>query len=255
MAWNILGSAHQARGENEAARACYETAIKLVRTLPAAGSTYASALTNLGSLEINMGQFQAAENLLRKAKGISAKAADHVGMVAIETNLAVLAIDRNDIHAARGFLADAFREAEPANKLGDSDRAALYSIHGSLAAKGRDFATAVRDYQQSIDLWIRACGPKYYLIAVGYTLQADAYRELGEYDRASGDLSAALTLLDQTMGKETQLYAATELAQARLLRATGAKAKASQTEADAKSRLTAARRQQCDACSISAAVF
>ena len=64
--------------------------------------------------------------------------------------------------------------------LSDSDQAEIYGIKGTLAARARDFATAVSDYQQSIDFWIRARGPKDYLAARGYAMQADAYLAIGD---------------------------------------------------------------------------
>jgi tetratricopeptide (TPR) repeat protein len=138
-AWNTLGSAHQDLGDYEAARRCYEAATRLLRTLPAASSTYASTLTNLGSLEISMGQLGAAETSLRKAKGLYVEAGNHARLTEIAISLPTLAIRRNDNHAAGGFLADAFREAETVKDLALSDRASIYSIKGSLAAKARDF--------------------------------------------------------------------------------------------------------------------
>ena len=254
-AWNFLGPAYEALGNYEAARRSYEAAIQLLRTHPAASSIRASALNNLGSLEIYLGQIKAAETALRKAKGLYAEADDRAGLAEVATNLALLALSRNDMHAARSFLVDAFREAERTKDLNNSDRAEMYSIKGNLAARDHDFAAAVLDYQQSIDFWTRARGPKCYFIALEYTMQADAYREIGDYNKAKSDITAAILLLEQTVGRNTGMYAVTELAYARLLRATGATAEAGQTEAAAKALLKAMRSQQCNGCSLSAAGF
>ena len=177
-AWNILGLAYESLGNYEAARHSYEMAIQLLQTFPAAGQMYASALTNLGSLETYMGQLKAAKTLLRKAERLYARTNDQTGLVEVTIHLAMLAIVRNDTHAARRFIRHSFQEAERANGLSDSVRAAMYSIRGSLLARALDFAAAVREYQQSIDFWIRARGPKCDYVALEYTLQADAYREL-----------------------------------------------------------------------------
>jgi tetratricopeptide (TPR) repeat protein len=216
---------------------------------------YASALNNLGSLEIYMGQFHAAETALRKAKGLYAKSDDHEGLAEVATNLTILALDRNNTHAARAFLVDAFGEAERAKGLSDSDRAEMYSVKGVVAARDRDFAAAVLDYGQSIDFWIRARGPKCYLAALPYAARADAFRELGDYSKAKSDITAALLLVAQTVGRNDAVYATTELIYARLLRATGAKAEAAQKENEAKALLKTTRRQQCNNCSISSAAF
>jgi tetratricopeptide (TPR) repeat protein len=252
-AWNLLGPAYEALGDYAAAWNCYEATMNLLRTRSDAVSIYASALNNLGSLEIYAGQFKAAGAPLRKAQGLYAKADDHVGMAEVETNLAILALDRNDVHAARHLLKDAFAQAERAKDSSDSDRAEMLSIKGAVATRDRDFSAAVVDFQQSIELWIRARRPRYNLIALQYTLQADAYRELGEYNKAKSDITVALHLLDQIAGENTPTYAAAELSYARLLRATGANAEAAKREGEAKTILEQMRRQQCNGCSISAA--
>jgi tetratricopeptide (TPR) repeat protein len=254
-AWNILGPAYEALGNYDAGRRSYEAAIELLRTVPDAGSMYASALNNLGSLELYMGQFHPAETALRKAKGMYTKSDDHAGLAEVATNLAILALDRNNTHAARAFLVDAFGEAGRAKGLSDSDRAEMYSTKGVVAARDRDFAAAVLDYGQSVDFWIRARGPKCYLVALQYTLRADAFRELGDYSKATSDITSALLLVAQTVGRNTALYAETELTYARLLRATGANAEAAQRETEAKAFLKTTRRQQCNNCSISSAAF
>jgi tetratricopeptide (TPR) repeat protein len=254
-AWNILGPAYEALGNYDAGRRSYEAAIELLRTVPDAGSMYASALNNLGSLELYMGQFHAAETALRKAKGMYATSGDHAGLAEVETNLAILALDRNNTHAAQALLVDAFGEAERAKDLSDSDRAEMYSTRGVVAARDRDFAAAVLDYGQSVDFWIRARGPECYLVALQYTLRADAFRELGDYSKAKSDIAAALLLVARTVGPNTALYAETELTYARLLRATGANVEAAQSETEAKALLKSTRRQECNNCSISAGAF
>jgi tetratricopeptide (TPR) repeat protein len=253
-AWNLLGSAYEDSGDYEKARRCYEAAIHLLRTLPAAVSTYASALANLGFLEISTNQREASETL-RKAKDLYAKVGDHAGLAEVATDLATLAIARNDTHAARDFVENAFSEAGRAKDLNDYDRAAMYSARGSLSERTHDPAGAVRDYQQSIDSLLRYHRPKYYLVALDYTLETDASRELGDYGKANSEITAALVLAERAAGRNSPLYAAAELTYARLLRATGANAEAARRETEARATLDGIRRQQCNGCSISAATF
>jgi tetratricopeptide (TPR) repeat protein len=178
-----------------------------------------------------------------------------VGLVHVAINLAILALDRNNTRAARAFVVDTFEEAERAKGLTDSDRAEIYSVKGVVAARDRDFSAAVLDYGQSIDFLIRAYGPKCYLVGAQYALRADAFRELGDYSRAESDITAALLLAAQTVGRNDISYATTELTYARLLRDTGAKAEAAKKENEAKAILEAMRRKQCNNCSISSAAF
>lgn len=232
-AWNILGPAYEGLGNYPAAWHSYEMAIQLLQKFPVARATYASALTNLGSLETYMGHLEAAEALLRKARRLYVRIEDRTGLVEVATNLAILAFARNDTHAAHRFITRAFEEAERAQGVSDSDRAAMYSVRGSLAAKARDFAAAVGAYQKSIDFWTLARGPKCQYVAFEYTLQADAYRELGRYSEASRDLTAAFALEGETVGRNTEFYVATELSYARLLRATGEITAAEKAEKEA----------------------
>jgi len=249
-AWNILGPAYESLGDFQAARHSYEMAIQLLQAFPAARQMYASALTNLGSLDTYMGQLKAAKALLRKASRLYARTNDHNGLAEVAINFAMLAIVRNDTHVARGFIVQAFAQAERAKDVSDSDWAAMYSIRGSLSARALDFAVAVREYQQSIDFWIRARGPKCHYVALQYTLQADAYRELGEYSEASRDITVALAIEEQIGAGDTELYASTELSYARLLRAMGKNASAEEAERRANASLEAMPHQQCNGCSI-----
>jgi tetratricopeptide (TPR) repeat protein len=255
MTWNTLGTLHMMMGDNEGSRRCYENAIRLLRSLPAVSRAYASAFANLGSLELSLHQYDEAETCLRKAQEIDLKAADHVGLQEIATYRANFAISRNNMRAARRFLADAFREAEEVKDLSLRDRATMYSVAGALAAKARDFTAAAGDYQQSINFWTQACGPKCYYVGVEAAFQADVYRELGDYRKAEDDITEALALTEQAFGRDVPPYVAAEIIHARVLRAMGLKAEAAQQEADAKQRLDAMRERQCNGCSISAMGF
>ena len=221
MAWSLLGSAHQNLGDNESARRCYEAAIHLLRRLPDAAPAYASSLDSLGSVEISLGQMEAAEAALRKAKGLYAKTGDHAGLADVAIDLAILAMARNNTHAARELPCErAQRSKEYSGPKRQRSGDDLWHQR-DLAARARDFAAAISDYQQSIDFWIRARGPKYYPVAAGYAMQANAYLETGDYSEANTAITAALALVEQTVGRNTPLYAETELTYVRLLRATG----------------------------------
>jgi len=255
IAWNTLGILHMMMGDNEQSRRCYENAIQLLRNLPAVSRAYASALANLGSLELTLHQYDGADISLRKAQEIDLKASDHVGLQEIAMYRANFAITRNNMREARRFLADAFREADQVKDLNLRDRATMYNVAGALAAKTRDFTAAAGDYQQSIDFWTQACGHKCYYVGVESALQADVYRELGDYRRAEDEITEALALTEQAVGRNSPLYAGMEIIHARVLRAMGSKAEAAQQEADAKQHLDSMRQRQCNGCSISATGF
>lgn len=68
IAWNMLGSAYQNVDNFVEARRCYETSMQILRELPDARNQYASAIDNMGLLEVTMGDLSAAKNLRMKAK-------------------------------------------------------------------------------------------------------------------------------------------------------------------------------------------
>lgn len=252
MAWNTLGTLRMLMGDNEQSRQCYENAIRLLRKLPDASNAYASALANLGALEMSMQQFEEAEFPLRKAEEIDLKAADHVGLQEIALYRANLEITRNNTHAARRFLADAFREEYQVKDASLRDQATMYSVAGALASKSKHFVAAAADYQQSINFWTQACGSNCYYVGVESAFQADVFRELGDYRKAADKITEALALTEQALGRNAPLYLSMEIIHAHILRAMGSKTEAAQQEADAKKRLETVRRRQCNGCSISA---
>jgi hypothetical protein len=172
-------------GEKEESRHCYENAIRLLRILPAASPDYANALAHLGSLETLMHQYEEAETPLRSAQEVDFQAGNHVGLQEIALYRTSLELARNNTRDARRFLADAFREAAQAKNLSLRDRATMYSVAGSVAARSNDFSGAVRDYQQSD----QACGSRCYYTGLEYASQADAYRELADYPKAQSDIT------------------------------------------------------------------
>jgi len=94
-----------------------------------------------------------------------------------------------------------------------------------------------------------------YYVGVESAFQADVYRELGDYRNAEDDITEALALTEQAVGRNAPLYAAMEIIHARVLRAMGSKAEAAQQEADAKQHSETMRQRQCNGCSISAMGF
>ena len=255
MAWNTLGAMHMLMGDSERSRECYENAIRLLRKIPAASRAYASALANLASLEMSMHQYEEAESPLRKAQQIDAEAADHAGLQEVALYRTELAIARNRTHAAQRFLADAFREADQTKDLSLRNRATMYSAAGSVAVKLKDFSTAVRYYQQSIDFSIQACGSRCFYTGLEYAFQAEAYRKLGDHEKARIAITQALALTEQAVGRSGPVYIGMKVIYARILRGMGLKAEAKQQEADARQQLDAMRQSQCNGCSISASGF
>jgi tetratricopeptide (TPR) repeat protein len=250
IALNILGSSHQILGDYEAAQHCYESAINLLKNSPSAEDVYVAALDNLGSLETLNGQLDAATIVRLKAAKIYRKRGDGAGLARTDDGLAMIALSRNNLRHARGFLIEAMNAARQAKNLGDADRADMYALQAGIAARDRDFATAVTSYHQSIGLWESAPRQQYDVVAWEHALLGDAYRELGNLPAAGKELREALGLLQREAGR-SPIYFKTELLYAQLLRMSGDTAKAKQIKAEADAALDRFQRQQCNGCSVS----
>ena len=167
----------------------------------------------------------------------------------------MIAVEQRNLSTARQNIAKAFHEVQLARGFQDSDLAVLYTVKGALANAERDFRTAVDAYQQAIDIWSRAHGPRFLMLGVAYALLGDALDNLGEYQQAIVDLKHALTLLEDAPGKDSPAYIRVELAYAHALRDSGSKQEASLMEKEAKAALVNVRVQRCTGCTISAESF
>jgi tetratricopeptide (TPR) repeat protein len=197
MAWNILGSAHQGIGEYEIAQHCYESAIHLLRADSSAEEIYVAAVDNLASLEVLMSQLDAATVLRLRARKVYERRLDYAGLTRTDSNLAVIALSRNNVRRVHDYLNDAFKDAQQASNLSAADRAAMYAVQGNIAAHDRDFVEAVKAYQRSIDLWMNVQGRESSVVAWEHALRGDAYRELGDLPEANKELRMALGLLEE----------------------------------------------------------
>jgi tetratricopeptide (TPR) repeat protein len=251
VAWSMLGYAHQSMGQYEVAQQCYEAAIRLLKTVPAAEERYAAALENLASIEGLMHQPGAARTLNLKAKRLYQKHRDYDGMARVDTWMAGIALARNNMHEARNYLNSAFSEARQAPNQCDGVWAAMYAVEGNLAAHSRDYSQAVAAYQRSIDCWTKAPQWEYDVVAWEHALRGDANREIGDFPEAAKDFQTALALLDGTAARSAPVYFQTELLYARLLRATGEDMRAKLIEAEANASIESLRLRQCNGCSVS----
>jgi tetratricopeptide (TPR) repeat protein len=100
MAWNALGTLRMLMGENQASRECLENAIRLLSNIPASSRSYASALANLGSLEMSSHAYDEAAKLLNKAHDVDARAEDHAGLQQIALYRTTLSISAKE-HTGR----------------------------------------------------------------------------------------------------------------------------------------------------------
>lgn len=90
IAWNLLGTAYQSVGEYQKARRSFEAALRLLQNSSAPVGQQAAALDNFASLQLEVGQTEAAEKLRNKAKRLYEAERDHAGIARVSGNLAIL---------------------------------------------------------------------------------------------------------------------------------------------------------------------
>lgn len=251
IAWNIRGLALQALGNREEARHSYDAAMSLLRALPEQRRQYASALDNLGSLEAESGRFDEARSLRLRAEKIYASLGDHAGVARTSSSLALTAIGQKKAKEARRCIADAFREESllPAPDVGDL--AAFYGAQALEQERESNYRPALHAVQQAIELWTQRYGPRYYLLATGYSLRGRAYDGLHDYRNAINDMQHSLELMREHDQSKLRVYFLTELSYALVLRHAGIKDEAAQTESTARVALSSLR-ETCAGCVVSA---
>jgi tetratricopeptide (TPR) repeat protein len=252
MAWNALGTLRMLMGENQASRECLENAIRLLSNIPASSRSYASALANLGSLEMSSHAYDEAAKLLNKAHDVDARAEDHAGLQQIALYRTTLSIAQKNTRGARRSIAEAFHEASLAKDVDYRDQAAMWSLAGSVAMRSKHYAQAAAYYEQSIQLGKEKCGTSCYDVGIEHAFLADSSLALGDKRRANLEIHEALALTEETVGRDAPIYLSVQLIYIRVLRSTGAKEEADRQERQAKQHLEVLRQRQCIGCTISA---
>jgi tetratricopeptide (TPR) repeat protein len=251
VAWTLLGNAYQYLGEYQKARGSFEAAIRFLKDSPAQARQYASALDNLGSLELEDGQTESAKVLRLKAKHLYETMGDHMGIARTATNLSLIALQQRRYAEARAFLAKAFEEANRVAEPNTDDLASMYAIQGVIAGHDLGARSALEPLQHAIDLWEGRHGPGYFQLGTAYLVRGQIYETMGDYQKAKTDLQNALARLEQTTGPNSPLYLRAEISYARVLRDSGSKREAAQLEAKATAALEQLHLRECSGCSVS----
>jgi tetratricopeptide (TPR) repeat protein len=255
VGWTILGHSYLDLDKYAEARQAYEHAMEILRPIPSVRGQYASTLDSMGMLEASLGQRDVAKALCAKARGIYVALGNPAGVSIASTNLAVIALGRNDFKDARRSLQEALEEAKRARAMRDEDFAAMDAARSALALHDRKGEEAVSAAQAAIDLWTRAHGPGYFMLANGYLLRAQALAHSGDYGSAIRDGQHALAIAESALGRDTIGFLTTEAVYARILRASGAKEEASHMTKEASRGLADLDRRQCSGCTIDASGF
>jgi tetratricopeptide (TPR) repeat protein len=252
IACNIRGVALQNLGDWEGARRSYETAAAILRAKPDRIQQYASALDNLGSLKLDMGQLQEARSLRIRARQLYRSVNDHPGAARASVNLALVALALRGRKDARRFLADAIREESLVPKPDVGDLAALYDARALECFRDGQLNDALNEINYAIGLWTEHYGPHYYLLATGLSLRGLIKSALHTGDDARADFRLSLDILTMNNSADSKAYFIVERAYARVLRDSGQRGEADRLEIEAKEGLQGLSRRQCNGCSVSA---
>lgn len=255
MAWNVRGLALQNLGQSEEARKSYESAIEILRNLPAYSGQYAAALDNLGSVKAEMGEVEESRQLRIHAQSLYQASGDHLGLARVKNSLVLISLGQGKRKDARRYLQEALQEILDV-KAPLGDEASSHVTECLVDRSENRFRDALVAINQSIDLWRREGGDTYYLLSTGYSLRGQTYDALGDREKAIDDFHHALDVLKANgKGHQSTIYLLTEISFAKVLRHSGKKQDAAQMESTARSELDELRQQQCATCTLSAQSF
>lgn len=255
IAWSLLGSAYRNKDDYDKARHCYEAAAHILEAMPNERAQYAAVLDNLGGVEELTGHDNEAKTLQTRAKHLYESVGNHAGIAIASSNLTQIALNQHNLATARMNMELAIQELQLAPEINPDNLAAIYTVKGALARSEQDLHTAIAADQQAIDIWTRYHGPRFYKLGVAYSLRGEAYGMLGNYQQAISDHRQALTLLQESTGRNSRAYLKAELAYADALKRSGSKQEAARLEKEARSTLANTSTLQCGGCTISAESF
>jgi tetratricopeptide (TPR) repeat protein len=254
VAWNVLGHSYLDLDRYAEAKQAYQHAMDILRPIAAARAQYGSTLDSMGMLETSLGQRTEAKMMCEKARQIYAELGDSAGVASASVDLAVIALGRNDLKAARRCLRTAI-QAQPERAMKADDLAAMDAVKSGLALRVGNGEEAIAMAQQAIELWTQAHGPGYFMLSNGYLLRAQALVHSGDYVAAIRDAQHALAIVEAVNGRDTVDFLSAQIVYAGILRASGAKQEGLRMAKEAGNALADLERRQCSGCTIDASGF
>ena len=246
----IFAVASQGAGDLANARMAFERAVQVLEHDREHPEDYASALENYAGLYSGLGQLDAASRMWQKAFHLRERIGDHTGTALSLTRLAEVALARNRVREAQGYLQKAFDEAQLATDLTDDVKAFFLETQGWLAIVEHRAPAAVAAYQHALELVERSRGEQHWLAGWDYMLLGKAYAECGDFKAALANMQTGITILDHALGQKSQKYFAAELAYSRVLDQLGSHTQAAQMRAAAERARKDFYGSQCRGCTI-----
>jgi len=251
----ILAVACQGTGDLANAQIAFDHALQVLDHDREHLEDYASALENYAGFHSELGQFDLAAPMWRKAFHLRQRIGDHTGTALSLTRLAELALARNRVREAHRYLQKASNEAKASPDLIDDDKAFFFETQGWLAIAEHHAPAAVAAHQHALELVERSRGEQHWLAGWEHMLLGRAYAESGDFRSALATMQTGLTILDHTLGQKNLKYFAAELAYSRVLDRFGLHAEAVQVRAAAEKASKDYYGSQCAGCTINVAAF
>lgn len=184
----FLGAAEWGRGDLAASEKFFRASYALYEKIENAWGS-SGALSNLGQIALERGEYEIAKNELARALTIARAANISHQTVHILNNLAMLAVRQNDARAAQKFLAEAL---ELANARGEPHLSALTMLHLARALAADEPARARENAETALAM-LREFGDRASILEA-LTLLGELARAQDEIPRAQNYFREALAL-------------------------------------------------------------
>jgi tetratricopeptide (TPR) repeat protein len=253
--WLLLGASYRTVTDYNAARRAYDNSMSLFKDDPNARKEYAVVLRESGGLYRELRDFDSSERLEKESLQISEQSHDHAAIARAWEGLAELSFDRKNLKRGEEFISRAEDEGRLTNDFDEDDRAYLAQLQGWFALKKGSTQSAIKYYQQAIDLFTDRYGDNFVLTGWGYILLGNAYDQQGSRDKAMDTMRKGTTILEHTAGTHDPRYAVAEIRYAKLLRQAGQRSLAAGLKKRGETTLRDSQRTECVSCTIDVAAF
>jgi tetratricopeptide (TPR) repeat protein len=147
-AWNGLGNTYDVKNDWAKAAEAYTRALQLAGLEPRARAFRGRVLRNLGAVQRDTGNLDAAETLLLKSLKLAEEAGDARGAAISRNALGALYIRTEEPEKAVPYLESSLEELP----LEDFQRARVYNNLGLAYRKRREYENSLRWYNRSLEL-------------------------------------------------------------------------------------------------------
>jgi tetratricopeptide (TPR) repeat protein len=254
-AWTLLGLAYKQESRLGEAQRAFEQSIRIFEHAPAHEVDYATALHSLSEVYLSLQQFDIATRLEKKALHQYEQIKDHANIARLSVNMAGMEISQKNMDEGKRYLRKADDERKLTTSFDDSDVATLSVIQGWLDFLNSDTSKAIAEYRNALEIWKRKYGDNDPLTAWGHVLVGRARAETNERKAALEEVRSGLSIIEQTVGRQSPKYFAAQMAYSYVLDANGLHAEAKKAKATAEQARKDFYTRQCATCTVSATAF